>query len=297
MKRLSLVLLTLAAPLAVMAQPIFEDNFAIDGSDPSANYLNGISGGSMAWASGTGMTLSAPTTGHLSDIIGSFSAVTLANAGDSISLVVDFNSPNLGQGGTSLAGLVMMGLYNSGGVSPISAGPTESINSTTGGGPTSAYLGYAGDIQMQTSAKTSTKFFAKTGSGNNNLTYNSNVSTKSANFTFTGTGNGGLANSDLYTLTYTITALNAGATQLGITAQIFDNTTSTMIDNISIASATSVPTSVFDTFDIGLYSGSEPPGYTLNLTDLKVLGVPEPTSVALFLSGIGALALVRRFRR
>jgi hypothetical protein len=299
MKRLSLIALALTAPLAVMAQTtVFNDNFASDISDPSSSYLNGFSGGSMAWASGTGMTLSAPTTGHLSDIIGSFSSVTLANTGDYVSLVVNFNSPNLGQGGTSLAGLIMMGLDNSQGVSPTSAGLTESINSSATGGPTSGYLGYAGDIQMQASAKTSTKFFAKTGSGLNNLTYNSNVSTKSANFTTTGTGNGALANSDLYTLTYTITALNTGASQLGITAQIYDNTASTMIDNVSIASASSVPTSTLDTFDIGLYSGSEPTGYTLSLTDVSVLtNVPEPASIVLFLGGVGALAFVRRFRR
>ncbi len=298
MKHLPLVALALVTPFAVLASTVFNDNFATDVSDPSSSYLNAFSGGSMAWANGTGMTLSTPTTGHLSDIIGSFSSLTLANTGDYVSLVVNFNSPSLGQGGTSLAGLVMMGLDNSQGVSPTSSGATESESSGATGGPTAGYLGYAGDIQMQASAKTSTKFFSKTNSGNNNLTYNSNVSPKSGNFTMTGTGNGALANSDLYTLTYTITALNTGALQLGITAQIYDNTSSTMIDNVSIASASFVPTSTLDTFDIGLYSGNEPSGYTLNLTDLSVLtNVPEPSSVALFLGGVGALGFVRRFRR
>ena len=298
------IALALSTPLAVMAQTtVFNDNFATDASDPSSSYLSAVSGGSMAWASGTGMTLTAPTTGHLSDIVGSFSAVTLANTGDYISLVVDFNSPNLGQGGTSLAGLIMMALDNSQGVSPTSAGPTESINSSATGGPTAGYLGYAGDIQMQTSAKTSTKFFAKiAGTPNlNNLTYNSNVAPKSGNFTTSGTGNAALANNDLYTLTYTITALNTGASQLGVTAQIYDNTTSTVVDDVTIASASAVPTSVFDVFDIGLYSGNEPTGYTLNLTDLSVLtgvsAVPEPASFALV--GLGLLGLVgyRRMRR
>lgn len=301
MKHLSLIILALTAPLSVLAQTtVFTDNFATDGSDPSSSYLNGQSGGTMTWASGTGMTLNAPTTGHLSDIIGSFSSVTLANTGDYLSFVVNFNSPNLGQGGTSLAGLVMMGLDNSQGVSPTSAGSTESINSSATGGPTAGYLGYAGDIQMQASAKTSTKFFAKTsGTPNlNNLTYNSNVAPKSGNFTMAPVANGALANNDLYTLTYTIAALNTGASSVSVTAQIFDNTTSTMIDNTT-GTASSVPTSTLDTFDIGLYSGSEPTGYTLNLTSASVVAniqaVPEPSALAL--TGIGLFGLAMRYRR
>ena len=296
MKRLSLIALTFAAPLAVMAQTtVFSDNFA---SDTSSSYLNGVSSsGTMTWAAGTGMTLGGAGTGKISDLIGSFSAVTLANTGDYVSFVVNFNSPTLGQTGTLLPGAMLMALANSGGV-PFTGGTTEAVSSSSTGGATAGYLAYGGQMQMQASAKTSTKFWAKTGTGNNNLSYNSNVSPKTGNFTMTGTGNGALANFDLYTLTYTIASLNTGATALQVTASIYDNTTSTMIDNITGA-ASAVPTSTLNTFDIGLYTGSEPSGYNINLTDVSVLTnvVPEPSTFALAGLGMLGLVLARRMRK
>ncbi len=82
-------------------------------------------------------------------------------------------------------------------------------------------------------------------------------------------------------MTYTVTALNAGASQMQITASIYDNTLSTMEDNLTVVATNGVtyitPTSTFDTFDIGVYTGSEAAGYNINLGDVSVLtNVPEP---------------------
>ena len=58
MKRLYLIALALATPVAVLAQTtVFSDNFSSDLTDPSSSYLNGQNGVTMSWANGTGITL------------------------------------------------------------------------------------------------------------------------------------------------------------------------------------------------------------------------------------------------
>ncbi len=114
--------------------------------------------------------------------------------------------------------------------------------------------------------------------------------------------NANLANNDSYTLTYTITALNAGGTKNQITAQIYDNTSSTLADSFSLMATNSAgsyitPSSTYDTFDAGIYTGSETSGYNINLTDVDIVtNVPEPTTLALAGTGLGLLGLIR-FRR
>ena len=301
-------LLSGLASLSTQAQiTVFDDNFATDASDPSSSYLsaNTVTGTAddWTWANGMGITLDPNASGKLSDLVGSFSAVTLANAGDYISFVVNFNSPDINQSGSSAAGAMLFALDNSEGTSLFSGltGPpwVENNGSTSTGGPTDGYLGYLGQMQMQSSAKSSTKFYAKTAAGNNNLSYYSNVNNKSAQFTQTGTGNANLAANDLYTLTYTITALNAGATQMQINASIYDNTLGSMVDNLTVVATNGVtyitPTSKFDTFDVGVYTGTES-SYNVNLSEVSVLtNVPEPAGIAL--AGLGLTSLILRLRR
>ena len=291
---------------------VFSDNFATDASDPSASYLSAntvsATSDSWTWASGTGITLNTTAaTGKLVDLVGSFSAVNLANAGDYVSFVVNFNSPNIGQGGSALAGNILFALDNSEGT-PLFNGLTgppwvESNSSSATGGPTAGDLGYLGDIAFNNSPKTGTKFFAKTGAGNNNLSYNSNVSPKTQLSTSVGNAsNANLVNNDSYTLTYTVSALNAGASQMQITAQIYDNTLGSMVDNFTIGATNGAtyitPTSKFDTFDVGVYSAGETAGYNINLSGLSVLTnvVPEPAICTLVALGlVGGFML--RFRR
>jgi hypothetical protein len=298
------------AGLSASAQiTVFNDNLATDASDPSASYLsaNTVSGtsDSWTWAGGTGITLNTAASGKLVDLVGAFTPVSLANTGDYVSFVVNFNSPNIAQGGASLAGNLLFALDNSGGTSLFNGltGPpwVESNSSGATGGPTAGSIGYLGDIAFNNSPKTGTKFFAKTGAGNNNLSYNSNVSPKTQLSTSVGNAsNANLANNDSYTLTYTVTALNAGASQMQITASIYDNTLGAMEDNFTIGATNGAvyvtPTTTFDTFDVGLYTGGETAGYNINLGDISVLtNVPEPTIFALV--GLGVLGWVTRLRR
>ncbi|HEX4350944.1 MAG TPA: PEP-CTERM sorting domain-containing protein, partial [Verrucomicrobiae bacterium] len=54
------------------------------------------------------------------------------------------------------------------------------------------------------------------------------------------------------------------------------------------------PTATFDTFDIGVYTGSEG-GYAVNVSSISVVeSVPEPGTLALVGVGIAALAGLRR---
>jgi len=303
-----LIAFTAGLPLVLNAQTtIFSDNFAAD-SSLSSSYLSANTTGGTGWtfATGTGVTLNPNSSGKLSDIVGSFPAVTLANANDYISFVVNFNSPNIAQGGASAAGGLLFSLNNSLGVSPTSQGPTESVSSTATGGATAGYLGYLGDIAFNNSPKTGTKFFAKTGAGNNNLSYNSNVSPKTQLSTSVpNASNANLINNDSYTLTYTITALNNGASQNQITAQIYDNTLGQMVDSFSMGATNGstyiTPTTTYDVFDVGVYTGTEATGYNINLSGISIITsvqpVPEPGPLALMIGSAAAFAGFRRARK
>lgn len=285
---------------------VYNDNFASDAT-LSSGYMNinNLSGTSDEWSftADSELTLTAAASGKVDEVAGSFSAVNLANAGDYVSFVATFNSSALGQSGT--AGNLLFALDNSGGVglTSMGAGP-ESPTATTGA--TAGYIGDLGDIAFNTTPKTGTKFYAKTGSGNNDLGYYSDATPDTQLSTTIGNGsNANLNNNDSYTLTYTITALNAGASQEEFTASLYDNTLGAIADSFSYVGTNSsgtyiTPTTRYDTFDVGVYTGSEASGYNINLTDLSVItdvtAVPEPSVLALAGGAFGLFGLLR-FRR
>ncbi len=325
MKRSSSVVLTMATAFGLLAMAncpalaqttAFDDNFANDASDPTGSYVNLNNIGSTlssdwTWANGTGVTLTAHKSGAVDELVGAFTSVTLANAGDYVSLVVNFNSPNIGQASSS--GSLDMALMNSLGT-PLGTGY---IKSNTSGGATGSDEGYLAGIGMDSAhEKNSTKFWTRdAGAGGNGLGYYSQTTYHTQIGTSDKTA-AALANSDSYTLTFTIAALNAGATEMQVNAQIYDNTLGAMVDNYTIpatfqtggASTRSpapnvgdyiTPTSTFDTFDFGTYTGSTSP-YDINLTDVQIVAyvttVPEPSTFALAGLGLAGLA-ARLFRR
>jgi len=304
-----LTLLALAAsfPLAATAQTtVFSDNLAGDTS-LSSGYINmnNIGGGNeWSFANGTGLTLTTAAASKLDDLVGSFTPVTLAQAGDYVSFVVNFNSPNIVQTtspGTADGGSLLFSLDSSGGTA---LGSTSPLNPTATTGSTAGYVGYLGMIAFNQTPKTSTKFYAKTGAGQNDLSYPSDATPDTQTSTSQpASANAILANSTAYTLTYTVKALNAGASEDNITAIIAQG--STVLDSFSFAATNGAtyitPASTFDTFDIGLYTGSETAGYNINVSGISVVdsiqSVPEPSAFALVGMGIAALAGFRRSRK
>ncbi len=105
------------AGLSASAQiTVFNDNLATDASDPSASYLSANTIRQQRWMDlGEWHRHNAEPrrAGKLTDLVGSFSAVSLANAGDYVSFVVNFNSPNIGQGGAGNSGDILFAFDNS----------------------------------------------------------------------------------------------------------------------------------------------------------------------------------------
>lgn len=289
---------------AVAQTVIYDDNFA-DDSSLSSSYLNinSIGQPADAWTftPDSNLQLETSGTGKLDDLAGSFgSAVTLSSAGQYVTFTANFNSSGtangLGQSGT--AGLILFALDNSGGTALGGGGASEAESSSATGGSTAGYIGYLGDLSLNTTPKTSTKNFAKTGAGNNDLSYNSDA-TPDTQIGATEANGYNFSSSDNYTLTYTVQYVSA--TEDAITTTLFDNTANTQAETFTVDSASATtPTQTLDTFDIGVYTGSESAGYDVNLTGVEITtgveATPEPSTLAL--AGLGlALPLLARFRR
>ena len=284
---------------ALAQTTIYNDSFASD-SALSSSYVNidNISATATEWsfAPNSELTLTTAASGKIDELVGSFSAVTLNQANQYVSFVVNFNSPNVGQSGS--AGSLLTSLDYSGGAA-LNYSPEQATQTTN---VTAGYVGDLVNLAMNNTPKTGTKFFAKTGTGNNDLSYNSDaLPDTQLSTTEPNSANANLLNNDAYTLTYTITSLNTGGSQEEVTEQLYDHNLGAMVDNFSVVATNGAsfitPTTTYDTFDMGVYTGSETAGYNLNLTSLSVVtGVPEPTALALTGAGMG-LAYLIRFRR
>lgn len=283
----------LALP-SVQAQTIYNDNFAND-SSLSSSYLNinNISGSVDEWTftPNSQLELTTGASSKVDELAGQFSAVNLAATGNFVTFTASFNSPSLTTSGSS--GSLLIALDGSGGVGLLSDGPgPESPTASTGS--TAGSIGYGGMIDLNSTPKTSTKILAKTASGQNDLAYVSDALPETT--LSSGSAGVNLNTADNFQAIFTVE--NVGGGQDQITSELFDTTTSTAVDTYTVTTST-IPISTFDTFDVGVYTGSESAGYDINLTDLAVtsnVAVPEPSTFALAAAGL-ALFNVVRFRR
>jgi hypothetical protein len=296
---LTLIALTLAAPLASKAQTtIFTDNFTTDGSLASEWYNlsnSTVTGVALNPTANQGLALTVPigSSGKVNEEFAQFTGtpVTLATIGDYITLTVDFNSPNFTNVSTADTGGLLTGLFYSQGTAP--SANEESLQT---GGATANDTGYFGIMGANTSAGTSTKFFSRQGSptATNELGYYSIIG--AGNYTQLSSSlastNANLANNTAYVLTYTIK--KTGANSDTITAIISQG--ATQLDGWTSTDASGLY-NTFDTLDFGGYGKNQ--GLDLNITQINVAdliqAVPEPSTLAL--SGLGLLGFATRFRR
>lgn len=291
----------LLAVSAVQAQTtIYSDNFTTDTSlsQPPWYNLNNTSAASFALnptaGQGLALTVTSGSTGKLNEMFAEFasSPVTLSGAGQYIQLVVNFNSPS---GIATDTGGLLVGLYNNTQVNTTNEQGSGG-GSTTIGGETAANTGYFGIMGYNTTAGTSTKFFARNGSATdvNELGYYSSQSGAGA-ITQLGsaaaTGNANLANSVNYTLTYTIT--DNGASGNSVNAVISNG--ATILDNWTQNDATGLYTS-FNELDFGNYGKAGAVNVNI-LNESVIVSVPEPATFGIAGIGLALVAFARRFRR
>jgi hypothetical protein len=295
-KAIILALTSSCALLAAQAQTtIYSDYFTSDSSlsQPPWYNLNNTSAASYALnpTAGQGLALTVSAgTGKLNEMFAEFasSPVTLTGAGQYIQLVVNFNSPS---GMAADTGGLLVGLFNNSTINTTNE-QGGGGGSTTVGGETSGSKGYFGIMGYNTSAGTSTKFFARNGSATdvNELGY---YSSQGAAVTQLGSsaasGNAALALNTAYTLTYTITD---EGTSDQVNAIISNG--STILDNWTETDASGLYNS-FNQLDFGAYGKAGPVNINI-LNESVITAVPEPSTIALAGAGLVLLNLVR-FRR
>jgi hypothetical protein len=328
MKRLSLIALTFAMPLAVMAAPttVFNDTFT--GSDtynvtavtPTSTYTTWQPLGQKSvtiGSPGSGdlqFTFTGPTSSGWGEVQAMFAStpVTLATVGNSISLMIVFTDGYTGASGSLLRGnsgsLLWDGLYNSGGSAPLSGLGSAGL---TGAGPTTGgakgWQGFGGWTAV--SGKNNTIFGRQaqtaTSSGNQdvvgNNTSNGIGNSPKGDTLGTSASTVSLTGGNVYTLYMTVQLTGVGTEVVnnsiysgsGISGTLLGTTTATIL-----AASTTNYTTTFDALAFGI-SQKMPADSIVPLMDISqvqvIADVPEPASAVLL--GLGALGLAMSYRR
>lgn len=244
------------------------DNSGLDWYRRSANQSITIVDDSAGIGTGNALKLTI-TNGTQIDraVIGLFSAFTLANVGDQISLAFDFRleaTPTV-----NTADGFRFGFYNSNGSVVATNGGTESDNdfgyqATIGTGTTPGF-----NLNKETNSGAG-------GLGSNNP--NADRNSLSPTVLNTVAINDTLKHSATFTITRTASGVSL----------------SSSVDGQELGTATNT-TSPFFTFDEVVFNHATPQNFFLDNVNVTTTVVPEPTSTLLI--GLGAAGLLMRRRR
>ena len=321
MKRLSLIALAFAAPLAVMADTVFSDTFGsgstLNGTPtaPTAttaayqNWTQGATPAGYTIASGALHFAARNTASVFSEVQAQFAStpVTLATAGDYLDLVLVFtDTSHVLLSAQNASAQVDIGLYNSGGVLPLQGGRFDIATSATGGA--AGYVGYIGRLFLNGNANVITRpaQSSVTANTNQDLLFNNAGSGAFKDPTGTQIGStaaigftSGLTQGSQYTIDYRLTL--ASATTLSITESLYDANNTLLASQTDTASGATFLTSSIDSLAFGWRHTGATEASSLDINSILVTDliqqVPEPGSAVLFCGCLGLLAVVRRFRR
>ena len=322
MKRLFVAALSLAVPMAVFGDTVFDDTF---GSGSTLNTANTTPSGGNSTGYQVASTKSASSSLNPGDLQMSFastssglaelqalfttSPVTLASVGDSITLSITFkDTSGLLIGGSSfLSG----GLYNSGGAGPVASGGLAASGLAGTALPTgnaAGWNGYIGRINGNGNSSQIALRAAQVGATNNaaqDLVGNG-FSTTGGYHNPTGTALhsatsavGTLTTGDTfnYTLSYTLSA----AGTLTIADSLTDTTLSSLLfSDSATATGASLLTTTFDGLAFGDRTATTGVANTIDFNEIlitdNIQSVPEPSTLAVAAVG-GLFGLVFLGRR
>jgi len=325
MKRLFLVALSLVAPLTVMGDTVFSDTFGsgstINGTPtaPTAstaayqNWSQGAVPAGYTIASGDLHFAARNTASVFAELQAQFTStpITLATIGDSVDLTIVFtDTANILNSADNTSAQLTVGLYNSGGVLPLTGSRLDSGSAATGGA--AGYLGYIGRMYMngnssiltrpaQSGGATSTDqelLFNNAGTG----AFNSPTATAVPGNAFTPGVTTSLANGSTYTLNYQIT-LSAAST-LTISNALYSGSSvagTPLFTDIATASGATLLTTNFDALAFGWRHTGPGEASSVDISSITVndliQAVPEPTVFALSAFGGLGLLVMRRWQR
>jgi hypothetical protein len=321
MKRLSLIALAFAAPLAVMADTVFSDTFGsgstLNGTPtaPTAttaayqNWTQGATPASYTIASGALHFAARNTASAFSEVQAQFAStpVTLATTGDYLDLVLVFtDTSHVLLSAQSASAQLDIGLYNSSGVLPLKGGRFDTATTATDGA--AGYVGYIGRLFLNGNANVITRPAQSAGVANTNQDLLFNAAGSGAFKDPTGTQIGtttatgfttGLTQGSQYTIDY---KLMLSASGLAITESLYDVNNTLLASQTDIANGATLVTSTIDSLAFGWrHTGATSEASSLDINSILVTDliqqVPEPGSAVLFCGCLGLLAVVRRFRR
>jgi len=329
MKRLFLVALSLATPVAVIADTtVFSDDFSggstIQSATPGAgtatsadyeNFNQGIAPVNYSIAPGALHFETRPTSSALGEVEARFGGgpVTLATVGDYVTLSLTFvDTANVLTTGANANSSINIGLFNSGGVN-LNQGLQLDGAQVTGGSQT--YLGYVSRLFFNGNAsgynRNTQNIGSSTTSQNQDLLFNNASSSAAFNSpggaNFTGTSgsptgfNSGLVQGSTYTYNLTISLTAANAVLVNEQLYTGAGTGGTQLINFSgTSTGGAFLGSTFDALAFGFrYTSSTSLAGSLDISQITVSDliqpIPEPTSVAIL--GFAALGVGLGYRR